>query len=299
MAMRLNTLKYLFKEGIMGIWKNRLMAFASAGTIVLCLLILGISYSIGSNINFVLHQLETKFGISAYISDKATDERINEIKTQIQQIPHVVEIVYISKEEALDFFTEDAEEDSIYKRFQDDNPLPASFEIHISSITYQEQVVEALREIPELEVDYFKNEAQIFVKINDAINLVSTLVIIFLIIVGILLMANTIKLTVYVRRKEINIMKYIGATDAFIRLPFVIEGVVVGCIGSSVAIGAVWLLYNWGEEALVNILNAFLAEIALKPAPQMIQSFIPMALGIGISIGIIGSIAAIRKHLKV
>ncbi len=299
MAMRWNTLKYLFKEGIMGIWKNRLMAFASAGTIILCLLILGISYSIGTNINYVLHQLETKFGISAYISDKATDERIKQIKTEVETIPHVVNVVYISKEEALEFFAKDSDEDSIYKRFQDDNPLPASFEIHISSVAYQEQIVKALREIPELEIDYFKNETQMFVKIKDALNLFSTLVIIFLVVVGILLMSNTIKLTVYIRRKEINIMKYIGATDAFIRLPFVIEGIVVGCLGSLASISLVGFIYEWGQEALVNILRTFLAEISLKPSEQMMHSFIPMAFGIGISIGVIGSITAIRKHLKV
>lgn len=297
--MRWNTLKYLFKEGIMGIWKNRLMAFASAGTIVLCLLILGISYAIGSNINYVLEQIETKFGIAAYIDDETTEKRIKEMQTQIEQIPHVIKVVYISKEEALKFFTKDTEEDSIYKRFQDDNPLPASFEVHISSVSYQQQVVDALREIPELEVDYFKNETQMFEKFNNAVNLVSTCVIIFLIVVGILLMANTIKLTVYVRRKEINIMKYIGATDAFIRLPFVIEGILVGCIGSLASISIIGLIYKWGQEALENTLASLLIEITLKPVSNLMNSFIPVAFAIGIGIGVIGSVTAIRKHLKV
>ena len=129
MTMKWNTLKYLFKEGIIGLWRNRTMAFASAGTIVLCLLILGMSYSIGTNIDYMIEQIESKFGVTAYIKDGLSETAILSLQNKIEAMPNVASITYISKDEALKTFSEDNEDASLFAMFKEDNPLPASFEV--------------------------------------------------------------------------------------------------------------------------------------------------------------------------
>lgn len=297
--MKWNTLQYLFKEGIVGLWKNRLMALASAGTIVLCLLILGMSYSIADNITHVLEQFELKLGITAYVDDSASEERIAKIQQGIQNMTNVVSVEYISKADALKIFTEDQGSEEAFKQFAEDNPLPASFEIQVSGVEMQGQVVEKLKTIPELEVTYFEKETNMFIKVNDSIKLISGVITGCLIIIGLLLINNTIKLTVYVRRREINIMKYIGATDWFIRLPFLIEGVIIGLIGSLISTAIVYEAYKWMLEFTQHNLANLLGGITLTPLSEIMGTLTFVFLLIGTGIGLLGSGIAIRKHLKV
>ncbi|WP_207646330.1 permease-like cell division protein FtsX [Cellulosilyticum sp. I15G10I2] len=297
--MKLSTLKYLFKEGIVGLWKNRVMALASAGTIVLCLLILGMSYSIVTNVDYMLKQLEIKFGITAYVKEGILGNEILQLKSQVENIPYVAEVNYISKEDALKSFSEGSKDDSIFNDFVQDNPLPASFEINVTDIEYQSQVVQALSSIAELEVRYLQKETAMFMKINNTINTISLIIIGCLIVVGLLLMTNTIKLTVYIRRKEINIMKYIGATDWFIRLPFLIEGLVIGAIGALLSIIIIILSYSWLSEMLITNLMGMLNGLTLKETSDIMRALIPICMSIGTGIGFVGSGMAIHKHLKV
>lgn len=299
MTMRWNTLKYLFKEGIVSLWRNRMMALASVGTIILCLLILGMSYSIVSNIEYMLEQFETKFGITAYLDETLSEDEILELKVQVENIPHVGEVKYISKEDALRIFSEESNDDTIFNDFIQDNPLPASFEITSIDIEYQSQIIEHLNQMGTLEIRYLQNETKMFMKVNQTIHYISLVIISALIIVGLMLMINTIKLTVYIRRKEINIMKYIGATDWFIRLPFLIEGVTIGAIGSLISIIIIVLSYSWASEMLITHLMGMLKGITLKPTPEVMKNLVPLCMSIGTGIGLLGSVMAIRKHLKV
>lgn len=299
MRMKWNTIKYLFKEGILGLWKNRLMALASAGTIVLCLLILGMSYSIAKNIEYIMHQVETQLGISAYVNEEIEEARLTEIAALIKNTPHVNEVTYVSKEDALKTFAQGQENDTLFEQFKNDNPLPASFEIKVDQIENQDQVVAKLSAIPELQVEYFKNESKIFMNVNRSIQLVSTVIIGCLVIIALLLITNTIKLTVYVRRREINIMKYLGATDAFIRLPFVVEGVLIGIIGCMIPIYAIKEGYQFLIEVMGDSLGSFMGGMHLVPSAQIMQGLVPIFVAIGVGIGMIGSAIAIRKHLKV
>jgi len=296
--MKWNTLKYLFKEGIVGLWKNRMMAIASAGTIILCLLILGTSYSIGTNIDFILKQVATKFGVTAYVNDSVSESEMLELRTKIENMPHVAKVHYISKDDAIKSFSED-NKNEMFDDFIQDNPLPASFEVIVDDIEFQEQVVGELTQMTELDVRYLAKETDIFIKINKTIKYIALAIIGSLIIVGLLLMSNTIKLTVYIRRKEINIMKFIGATDWFIRLPFLIEGLVIGAISALFSIMILVLSYSYLSEVLKTNLIGMLNGIAFMPAVDIMRTLIPLCMGIGIGIGLIGSGAAIRKHLKV
>ncbi|MEG1276854.1 MAG: permease-like cell division protein FtsX [Cellulosilyticaceae bacterium] len=297
--MKWHTIKYLCKEGILGLWKNRLMALASAGTIVLCLLILGMSYSVAKNIDYILGQIETQMGITTYINNDVSEERTSEIASQIQSIPHVIELEYISKEKALEIFAGDQESNTLFEQFKDDNPLPASFELQVDEVENQEAIVQVLSNIPELQITYFEKETDMFIVMNKSIKLLSVGVIGCLIIIALLLITNTIKLTVYVRRREINIMKYIGATDAFIRLPFLVEGITIGIIGCVIPIGLIHGAYNWAAEMMTQSLSSMLGGLTLQPINEIMNGLVPIFALLGIGIGALGSAIAIHKHLKV
>ena len=299
MTVKIRTIRYLTKEGISGIWKNRLMSLASIGTIVLCLLILGASYSIASNVDFILSQIESNIGITAYIEEDIKEEDIALLKTKIEKIPNIATVTYISKEDALESFNEDPDIENVMEQFKQDNPLPASFEIKMNELENQENVIKELGNYQELELSYFQSETPMLVQLNSSIRLISIIVIISLTLVGILLMSNTIKLTVYIRRKEINIMKYIGAADWFIRAPFIIEGMIIGLIGGFIPIAVLWASYNWAVESVSTNFGLVMESIELQETALILSNFIPMCLTLGVSIGTIGSIIAIRKHLKV
>ncbi|MGL6174198.1 MAG: permease-like cell division protein FtsX [Cellulosilyticaceae bacterium] len=299
MMMKWHTIKLLCKEGIMGLWKNRLMALASIGTIILCLLILGMSYSVAENIDYLLAQIETQMGITAYLNDEASEERIKIIESQIKQIPHVTAVEYISKEKALQIFAGDQESNTLFEDFKNDNPLPASFELQVNQVENQEAVVKELKNIPELQITYFEKETDMFITLNKSIRLLSTAVIGCLVVVALLLITNTIKLTVYIRKREINIMKYIGATDAFIRLPFLIEGITIGIIGCIIPIGMIYTAYNWASEMMVQSLSGILGGLTLQPIDEIMTGLVPIFGALGIGIGVLGSAIAIHKHLKV
>ena len=297
--MKWSTLKYLFKEGIIGLWRNRTMAVASIGTIVLCLLILGMSYGVGTNIDYLIEQIETKFGITAYIKEGLTELEILNLRYEVEQLEDVASVTYISKEEALKNFSADNEDESLFEMFKEDNPLPASLEITTVDIKNQGQLIERLNNIEGIdETVYFQNETQTFINIRNTVNYICYGILICLIVVGLLLMSNTIKLTVYIRKREINIMKYVGATDSFIRVPFLIEGMLVGFIGALISSLMVTFAYDWISEKAANV-SGVLAELSLVPTAEIISSLIPMYLALGIGIGLIGSMFAIHKHLKV
>jgi len=299
MTVKIRTLKYLTKEGILGIWKNRLMSLASIGTIMLCLIILGISYSIASNVDYILKQIESNIGITAYIGSDLKEEEITALKRKIETIPSVTVVTYISQDDALLSFSQDSSIENIMEQFKQDNPLPASFEIKMDDLENQDTIIQSLEQYGELELSYFKAETPMLVQLNKSIRLISIIVILSLTMVGILLMSNTIKLTVYIRRKEINIMKYIGAADWFIRAPFVIEGIAIGLIGGMIPIVVIWSTYTWTIKAIRNSFGLIMDSIQLQQTSVILSGFIPMCLILGVSIGTIGSVIAIRKHLQV
>ena len=297
--MKLSTLKYLFKEGIVGLWRNRTMALASMGTIILCLLILGMSYGIGVNIDYLIEQVETKFGITAYLKENLNKQDIDKLQYDIKQIKSVEEVTYISKEQALKNFSEENEEQGLFEMFSEDNPLPASLEITVNDIAKQQEIVNQLKQMQGIdETIYFKDETASFMKIGNTIDYICLGILIILVVVGLMLMSNTIKLTVYVRRREINIMKYVGATNGFIQIPFLIEGMLIGLLGAMVSVAMITLSYDWVLKKF-NEMTGVLSGFSLAPAKQIMETLVPMYIILGVGIGFIGSAFAIHKHLNV
>lgn len=297
--MKWNTLRYLFKEGIVGLWRNRTMALASIGTIVLCLLILGMSYSIGANLDYLIEQMETKFGVTAYLKDDLSEEEILQLQTKIKNMANVSDIVYISKEDALKTFSEDNGDQDLFEMFKEDNPLPASFEITTTDLEKQSDLVNKIDALEGIdETVYLQNETASFMRIRNTVSYVCLGILVILVVVGLMLMSNTIKLTVYVRRREINIMKYVGATDSFIQIPFLIEGMLIGLIGAVIASVLITCSYDWVLQKAATMTGVF-SGFTLLPAGQVMHELVMMFIGLGVGIGLLGSAVAIHKHLNV
>jgi cell division transport system permease protein len=298
--MKIRTTKYLVAQGFGGIWKNRLMSLASIGTIAACLLIVGIAYSIAANVDYMMKGLEQTLGITVYVDEQMEEMEIEQLEATLNKIAHVQQVQYVSRDEALKRLKEDIGENiGILEGLENDNPLPASFEITLEDAKYQEDVIKELNKIQRIEVKYFKDEAAILVGINNMIRIVSLILISILALIGIMLMANTIKLTVYIRKQEINIMKYIGATDWFIRWPFVMEGILIGLIGAMIPLLLIWFSYNfiiqllYEKYAIIQNLFKFLGT------QEIFAVLFPVSIFIGVGIGIIGSGISIRRYLKV
>ncbi len=295
--MKPHTIIHLFKEGFAGLWKNRMMALASMATIILSLLVLGISYSIAQNFEHIVKQIEVQMGITAYINEQYTDADITRLQDHIENLTNVVNVDFISKDAALKIFA--GEDLELYHKYKDDNPLPRSFEIKVSEATYQANVVENLNRIEGLEISYFEAETQIFVELNNSIQIFSMFLISLLIMIALLLINNTIKLTVYVRKKEIEIMKNIGATDNFIRIPFLIEGLTIGIIGAIIPAFIIVRIYQIAEDYLSVILLNLVGGISLRSINSILIELVPIYLILGVCVSALGSGVAIRRHLKV
>lgn len=301
--MKIRTMKYFAGQGFRGIWRNRLMSLASIGTIASCLMIVGIFYCIAVNVDYMLETLEETTGITVFYTEETeeiSEEKIQALEDQLNRIDHIEKIIYISPEEALNKEKEEwGEYGSLLEGLENDNPLPPSFELTLDDIRYQKEVISQLNQINGIEIRYLEEETKILIGFNNMIRIVSLVLIVILGFIGVMLMDNTIRLTVYIRKNEINIMKYIGATDWFIRWPFIIEGIIIGVIGSILPLIVIWFSYNFITE-LIYERNTFIQKILVFRTTGEIFNFLtPISLVIGIGIGVIGSAISIRRYLKV
>ncbi|HHW03342.1 MAG TPA: ABC transporter permease [Thermoanaerobacterales bacterium] len=290
--MRLRTFNYFFKEAFISLIRNRWMSLASIGAVASALIILGSFLLISVNFDHILKDVESQVEITAYLEDTVDSIGITRLNSQISSISGVKEVKFISKEAALEEFKQQVGKDLLEGI---DNPLPNSFRIKVDN---PQNVASVAGEIQNLkgveEVKYGKGVVEKLFNIIYWIRLLGLVIMVVFAAVSIFIISNTIRLTVFARRREINIMKYIGATDWFVRWPFLIEGMVLGFIGSAIAIG----ILAGGYVYLYNIVKLNIPMISLIP----MEEFYNYALGflaIGMFIGAFGSSFSIRRFLHV
>lgn len=301
--MKLRSIKYYLKDAIISLLKNRLMTLASIITVASCMIIVSISFCIAVNLDYILKQIENKTEIVLYIDDDLDAIKVNTLLDTVKAIPNVSRVNYISKEQALkDFSKSLGENNSLVKGLENDNPLPRSIVVNISDAVYQAEVVTTLKTLKKdgvFEVIYQKELIDTLTTISHALRFISAIIIAGFLSISIVLIMNTIKLTVNYRRVEINIMKYVGATDWFIRWPFIIEGVLIGILGSILPLVFSWITYSNSITYLTT--NNLLLQDSLEfHSIKTIFSFlIPFTLFLGVFIGVVGSITSIKKHMEV
>ncbi|MBE6883027.1 MAG: ABC transporter permease [Ruminococcaceae bacterium] len=301
--MRAGSFRYLVREGMRSLWVNRLMSLASIGVLVSCLLLIGTSVLFSININSMVGYIENQNEVVVFLDDDMTDEKIKEIEEKIDLIENITDITFISKEEGLaeqmEIFGEDKE---YFQGLIEDNPIPDSFNIRMKNLDILDDTLAKLEEIDGVyQVNAPTEVAGIVVNLKNIVSIAGIVVVGILITVSFLIIANTIKITVFNRRKEIGIMKYVGATDGFIRLPFFIEGLMLGLISGLFAYGllAVGYYYLYTQIALVYTgwLELFFANMI--PFADISLMLLLGMCGCSVLIGSVGSIVFVRKYLKV
>ena len=299
--MRISTFFYTLKQGIVNIFRNKWFSLASVATISACLLLFGIFYAIVANFNNIVRTAEQGVSVTVFFEDNLSEAKIQEIGSMIEKRAEVSKIVYVSAEEAwesfrLEYFGEE------YSDGFTENPLENSsnYEIYLSDVALQGSLVTYLESIEGVrQVNRSEVTASTLSGMNVLIVYVSIGIIAILLAVSVFLISNTVMIGIQVRKEEINIMKYIGATDFFVRSPFVIEGVIIGAIGAAVPLGVIYVLYNTVVEFVMERFEMLGSLLNFLAVEEIFNILVPVSLGLGIGIGFLGSIATVRKHLRV
>ena len=302
--MRVSTIGYSMKQGVKNIGRNKMFSIASIATMAACIFLFGLFFSIVINFNYIVEKAEEGVAITVFFEEEATQEQKDAIGTALESADGVLEIKYVSAEEAWEKFQKDYFGDTpeAAEGFKNDNPLGNSdnYEVYMSEVEKQADVVsfaeslEGVRKVNKSDV-----VAKTLTSVNKLVSYVSIAIIGILLIVSIFLISNTVTMGVTVRREEIAIMKYIGAKDAFVRMPFVLEGVLIGLIGAVIPLVGLYFMYS---KAIAYILEKFslLNNIVdFLPVADVYQILLPVGLALGVGIGFIGSFFTIHKHLRV
>ena len=298
--MRISTFFYTIKQGFINIFRNKWFSLASIATISACLFLFGLFYSILMNVQNIVKTAQEGVSVTVFFDEGISDDRIQQIGDEIQKRPEVSKINFISADEAWDSFKEEYLGE--YADGFTENPLEnsASYEIYLNDVSMQPALVSFLEGLDgSREVKRSEITAASLTGINALIAYASIGIIAILFAVSIFLISNTVTIGISVRKEEISIMKYIGATDFFVRSPFVIEGMLIGAIGALIPMGIIYSVYNEVIGYIIGKFSNLSKLLAFLPVNEIFAKLLPGSLIMGIGIGFLGSIITVRKHLRV
>ena len=305
--MKISTVGRCIRDGFKNVFRNGLMSLASVGTISATLLILGIVYCLVMNVQSFTGDLNKNLGLVAFLKTGITENEVQTLTSQLDQRDDIDYYRYVSAEEAWAEFKQemlggDEIGETLMEDLEADNPLAnsANIEIHATSANKQQAIVEFLVSSPLVrKVSYSANASRTLSSFAKLVTYVGIALIAFLIFIAILLIVNTIRVSVYNRRHEINIMKYIGATDGFVRLPFIVEGILIGFFGAILPT----LLVYFGYMSLVRVMSERFSSLAtlltIMDVNEIMQGLLPIFLALSVGVGAVGSFISLRKHLRV
>ncbi len=298
--MKHSIIGYLLREGFRNVFHNKKSSGASLAIMCATMLIFGIFFMIIENINSAVKTIELQQGMQVFIQKEATDEQISQVGEQIKAINGVNTIKFVSKEDALNYNREKLGNPALFVGYDEENPFKASYLVTLTDLKLSSEVQENIYKLDNIaSITSQDNTINNLVKIANGIKIVSIVVLSLLVIISIFIIANTIKLTVHARRKEISIMKYVGATDNFIRWPFIIEGIIIGIIAAIISLAVLGVAYNIIISKLAD--STVLAKIgmSLLSFADISTLLVIVYLVLGIGIGALGSTISMRKYLKV
>lgn len=290
--------RYLIKEGFHNTWTNRMMSVASICVLLSCLLLIGSASMIFLNIDSLVQKIENENVIMVYIDDEATDADIDELGIELQNLNNVQKIEFVAKEDAWaeQIATMDEAQAEFFTEQTDEIPLPDAYKVTVEDL---EQFTTTVKQIKKLNhIDTVRQNTDLakkLAKISNGISIISIVIIAVLFAISLFIISNTIKLTVYSRRLEISIMKSVGATNSFVQLPFVVEGIILGVVAGVLSLFAVWGIY----ELAINRFGDVFSSIGLDPLKFTDYAWIMLGVfvAIGIVSGVGGSLITMRKYL--
>ena len=298
--MKISTLFYTIRQGFRNMFRNKWFTLASIATIAACLFLFGLFYAVILNFSNIIKTAEEGVSVTVFF-DEGTDENTMEvIGDEIEQRPEVDHVVFVSADEAWESFKVDYLGE--YADGFTENPLAESahYEIYLNDISMQPALVtylenrEGIRQVNKSEVT-----ATTLTGVNALVAYVSAAIILILLLVSIFLISNTVTIGIAVRKEEINIMKYIGATDFFVRSPYVIECILIGFIGACIPLVVIYFLYNEVIKYITERFSMLTQLLAFLPVTDVFHYLVPVSIGVGVGIGFLGSIITVRKHLRV
>jgi cell division transport system permease protein len=302
--LKIRTWRHMAGQGFRNVFRNRIMSLASISAIAAALFVLGLVLAMVLNFNNIISGLESKIEITVFLKDNVQSHEIEAMSRQFNDWEGIKEWKFISRDEALENWREEwGEQKYLLDGYTaENNPLPDSFHITVENPDYVTEMVEKLRKLTMVEVvQYSKDVVGTITRIANATRILGLAVVVILIIMAMIIIHNTIRISVYSRRREINIMKYIGATDWYIRWPFIMEGISLGIMGAVIAgsltAGIYYLLVQQVAESPME--GNILSLLQLLPLESIIYQIVGLFLLVGSVVGVIASVLSIRKHLRV
>lgn len=295
--MRFSTKQYFIKETYKSIRRNGFMSFASISTVAVSLLVLGMFLMIFLNTNNLAQYLENQVQISVYMQDSATDKELASVNDKLTKMPGVVKVTQVNKQQALERFKKRlGDQEQLLNSLGKENPFPNSFEVQVDNPDRIKVLTPQIGQLPKVETAKFGQEVvEHLFQLTKILRLGGIVLVVFLAMATLFIISNTIRLTVFARRKEVIIMKYVGATDWFIRWPFLLEGMTLGFFGAVVA----FVLINSIYASLLDRIHATLAFLPLLPTSPLLLYVDLFLLAAGTGIGALGSYISLRKFLRV
>ena len=299
--MKYNIFGYLIGEGLGNVFKNKKSTGASLMIMCATMIIFGIFLILGENINHFVEEVESVQGIQVFINNDATQEQIDELGDKIRGIDGVSTIEYVTKEQALEQMKERfGDQQDLLAGYEENNIFPASYVVTMTDLSKSKEVQDQILTFENVKKITSKDDTvSTLINLANGIKIVTGVILLLLVIISIFIIANTIKLTVHARRREISIMKYVGATNGFIRWPFIVEGMIIGILASAISIVLVGGAYSFIAEKLVNSEFMQVINMSLISFKDMFNSIILVYMLLGIGIGVLGSMISMRKYLKV
>ena len=297
--MRFSTLGYSIKQGVKNIWRNKMFSLASIATMGACIFLFGIFFAVVINFNYIVKNAETDVSMTVFFNEDVDQATIDEIGTEIKAKTDVVkECKYVSADETWENFAKQYFEG----KEPNDNPLATSahYEVYVYQVETQDALAEYIRSLDGVrEVKQAEGATTTLTTMNRVIGYVSIAIILILLAVSVFLISNTVTIGISVRKEEIGIMKLIGATNLFVRAPFLIEGILIGLVGAAIPLGLLYVVYNRVISYVMTEFSVLSNFMAFMPVSAVFRILLPVGLILGMGIGLVGSIFTIRKHLKV
>lgn len=298
---KISTIAYSVKQGAKNIKRNRMFSLASVGTITTCLFLFGIFYCILMNFQHIIKNAEQGVSVTVFFNEGITSQEIELIGGKIGQRAEVSKYDFVSADDAWEEYKNTKLDPEHAASFGDDNPLEnsAHYIVYLNDVEMQEVLVRYLQSIPGVrQVNNSEAIADILSGVNKGLAFGTTAIIVILLGVAVFLISTTVTMGISVRRQEISIMKLIGATDFFIRAPFIVEGIIIGLVGAIIPLGLLHVVYNKGVSYLMTSFSSPLKKADFLATGTMFKTLIPVCLLIGVGIGFLGSFITLGKQLR-
>lgn len=298
--MKISTLFYCIWQGIRSFFRNKWFTLLSIATISTCLFLFGVFFSVLENFRNIVHTAEEDVSVVVFFENGIEEADRDKIEEKIRHRTEVRDVVFVSAEEAWEEFSKDYVGDSAVTFTE--NPLEnsANFQVYLRDVSQQSALVTYIESLPGVR-DVRRSElvADTLAGVNSLIGYISLGIIILLLVVSVFMINNTVTVGISVRKEEINIMKYVGATDFFVRSPFVIEGVLIGLIGSVIPLGIIYYVYNNVTDYIANKFAILKSMLTFLSVQEIFQTLVPISVAVGVGIGFIGSYVTVKRHLHV